>query len=179
MVTQPRIFIAKDGRRVVIRSIRWEDLDDAIEFINSLADEGAEIYRTQRVTRSEEADWLGRRLARMEKGELIEAVAEVDGKVVANSEVEKRTGVMSHLGYLGVAIRSGYRGIEIGTELMKILIEEARMAGLKVLILDHYETNMAARGLYEKVGFKEAGRIPKAIHRDGTYTDLVRMVLEL
>jgi len=112
----------------------------------------------------------------MEKGELIEAVAEVDGKVVANSEVEKRTGVMSHL---GVAVRSGYRGIGIGTEIMKTLIGEARMAGLKVLILDHYETNKGARGLYEKVGFKEAGRIPKAIHRDGTYTDLVRMVLEL
>jgi ribosomal protein S18 acetylase RimI-like enzyme len=179
MVTQPRIFIARDGRRVVIRSIRWEDLDDAIEFINSLADEGAEIYRTQRVTRSEEADWLGRRLARMEKGELIEAVAEVDEKVVANSEVEKRTGVMSHLGYVGLAIRSGYRGIGIGTELMKALIEESRMAGLKVLVLDHYETNKAARGLYEKAGFKEAGSIPKAIHRDGTYTALVRMVLEL
>jgi ribosomal protein S18 acetylase RimI-like enzyme len=177
MVTQSRIFIAKDGRRVVIRSIRWEDLDGVIEFINSLADEGFES--TQRVTRSEEADWLGRRLARMEKGELIEAVAEVDGKVVANSEVEKRTGVMSHLGYLGMATMSGYRGIGIGTELMKTLIEEVRMAGLRVLVLDHYETNTVAKRLYEKVGFKEAGRIPKAIHRDGTYTDLVRMVMEL
>jgi len=177
MVTQPRIFVAKDGRRVVIRSIRWEDLNGAIEFINSLAAEGFES--TQRVTRSEEADWLGKRLARMEKGELIEAVAEVDGKIVANSEVEKRTGVMSHVGYLGMAVRSGYRGIGIGTEIMRALIEEARTAGLMVLILDHYETNKAARGLYEKVGFKEAGRIPKAIHRDGTYTDLFRMVLEL
>jgi len=177
VVIQSRIFIAKDGRQIVIRSIRWEDLDGAIEFINSLADEGFET--AQRVTRSEEADWLGKRLARREKGELIEAVAEVDGKVVANSGVEKRTGAMSHLGYLGMAIMPGYRGIGIGTELMKVLIEEARLAGLKVLFLDHYETNKAARGLYEKVGFKEAGRIPKAIHRDGTYVDLVRMVLEL
>ena len=179
MVTQPRIFIAKDGRRAVLRSIKWEDLDDAVEFINSLADEGVDIYRAQRVTRNEEADWLGRRLARIEKGEIIDVVAEVDGKVVANSEVEKRTGVMSHLGYLGLAIKSGYRGIGIGTAIMQALVEESRMAGLKVLFLDHYETNKVARELYEKVGFKEAGRIPKAIHRDGTYTDLVRMVLEL
>lgn len=179
MVTQPRIFIAKDGRRVVIRSIRWEDLDDAIEFINSMTDEGADILFNKKVTRNEEADWLGRRLARIEKGEIIDAVAEVDGKVVANSEVEKRTGMMSHLGYIGLAIRTGYRGIGIGTAIMKTLIEESRTAGLRVLFLDHFETNKVAMGLYEKVGFKEAGRIPKAIHRDGTYTDLVRMVLEL
>jgi len=179
VVTQPRIFIAKDGRRVVLRSIRWEDLDDAIEFINSMADEGAEILRTERVTRNEEAEWLGRRLARIEKGDIIDAIAEVDGKVVANSEVEKRTGMMSHLGYIGLAIRTGYRGIGIGAAIMKALIEESRMAGLKMLFLDHFETNKIARGLYEKVGFRETGRLPKAIHRSGTYTDLVRMVLEL
>ena len=162
-----------------MRSIRWEDLDDAIEFINSMADEGAEILRTERVTRNEEAEWLGRRLARIEKGDIIDAIAEVDGKVVANSEVEKRTGMMSHLGYIGLAIRTGYRGIGIGAAIMKALIEESRMAGLKMLFLDHFETNKIARGLYEKVGFRETGRLPKAIHRSGTYTDLVRMVLEL
>jgi len=179
VVTQPRIFIAKDGRRVVIRSIKWEDLDDAVEFINSLADEGAEILRTERVTRDQETDWLGRRLARIAKGEIIDVVAEADGKMIANSEVEKRTGMMSHLGYIGLAIKNGYRGIGIGTAIMRALIEESRMAGLRVLFLDHFETNKVAKGLYEKVGFKEAGRIPKAIRRDGTYTDLVRMVLEL
>ena len=174
-----RTFRAKDGRSVVLRSVRWEDLDDLIEFIDSLADEGVDILRTERVTRDEEAEWLGRRLARVDKGELIDAVAEVDGKIVANSEVQKRTGMMSHIGDLGIGIKSGYRGIGIGTEIMKTLIDESKHVGLRVLVLDHFTTNKPARALYEKMGFKETGRIPKGICKKGKYIDLIRMVREL
>jgi len=176
---KPRAFVAKDGRNVVLRSVKWEDLDDLIEFINSLVEEGADILRTDKVTRSEEAEWLGKRLARIEKGELIDAVAEVQGKAIANSEVEKRSDPMSHVGYLGIGIKSGYRGIGIGTQLMKILIDESKRAGLKILVLDHFDTNKTARGLYEKMGFKEAGKIPKCIYKNGKYIDLVRLILEL
>ncbi len=176
---KPRNFKAKDGRKVLIRSVRWEDLDDLIDFINSLVDEDTDIIRSSKVTRSEEAEWLGNRLVRIEKGELIDAVAEVGGKVVANSEVTKRSDVMSHVGYLGIGVKSAYRGIGIGTQIMKTLIEESRRAGLKMLVLDHFETNKTARRLYEKMSFKESGRIPKGICKNDKYIDLVRMILEL
>jgi L-amino acid N-acyltransferase YncA len=175
----PRKFKAKDGREVVLRSIRWEDLDDCLEFINSLVEEGAEILIDKKVSREEEADWLGKRLARAVRGELIDVVAEVDGKMVANSEVEKRSGLMSHVGYLGVGIRADYRGIGIGTQIIQMLKEESKKAGLKVLVLDAFATNKTALALYRKMGFQDAGRIPKAIHRNGKYIDLIRMALEL
>jgi len=176
---KPRTFTAKDGRKVVLRSVKWDDLDDLIDFINSLVEEGADILRADKVTRSEEAEWLGRRLASIDKGELIDAVAEVEGKVVANSEVEKRSGLMSHVGSVGIGIKSGYRGIGIGTQIMTTLIEESRKAGLKVLVLAHFEENKTARGLYEKMGFKETGKTPKGIYKNGKYIDLIRMTLEL
>jgi len=179
MVIKPRNFRAKDGRRVVLRSVKWEDLDNLVEFINSLVEEDADILRSRKVTRSEEAEWLGKRLASIDKGEIIDAVAEVEGKVIANSEVEKRSGCMSHVGYLGIGIKAGYRGIGIGKQIMKTLIEESKKAGLKILVLDHFDTNKTARRLYEKMGFKEAGRIPKGICKNGKYIDLARMTLEL
>ena len=172
-------FTAKDGRKVVLRAIRWEDLDDCTDFINSLVEEGAEILRDTNVTREEEADWLGSRLARIEKRQLIGVVAEVDGKVIANSEVEKRGSFMSHLGYLGIAIRKGYRGIGIGTKLIQTLINESKKMGLEILVLDVFEVNQPAKALYKKMGFKEVGRIPKGIHKNGKYMDLVRMTREL
>jgi len=174
-----RQFKAKDGREVVLRESRWEDLGDLLEFINLLVVEGADICREKVVTREEEADWLGRRLAAMEKGEVINIAAEVDGRVVANSEVTRRGGIMNHVGLLGIAIKDGYRGIGLGSELMKALIEESRKAGLKVLFLDVFDTNSVAKQLYVKSGFKEAGRIPKAILKKGRYIDLIRMTLEL
>jgi len=179
MVTKPRTFKAEDGRTVVLRSVKWDDLDELIGFINSLVEEGADILRTEKVTRSEEAEWLGKRLTRIENGELIDVVAEVDGRVIANSEVEKRSDLMSHVGCMGIGIKSGYRGIGIGTKIMEELIDESKKAGLKILILDHFATNKTARQLYEKMGFKETGKTPKAIYKNGKYIDLIHMTLEL
>lgn len=57
----------KDGHKVVLRTLRWEDLDDLLEFINSLVDEGAEIYRDENASKDEEIDWLSGVLARLER----------------------------------------------------------------------------------------------------------------
>ena len=174
-----REFVAKNDKRVVLRKPRWEDLDDLLDFINSLVEERADIMRETPVTREEEADWLGKRLASIEKGEIIGVVAEVDGKVVANSEVGRRRGFQSHVGGLGIATKKGYRGIGIGKELMKTLVEESRKAGLKVLVLEVFDSNTVAKSLYAKMGFKDAGRIPKGVFKKGKYIDLLRMTLEL
>ena len=178
-ILKSRTFTAKNGRKVTLRPIRWENLDDCIEFINSLVDEGSDIAMETKVTRNEEAEWLGKRLASMEKGELVDFVAEVDGRMVANAEVGRRRGNMSHVGDLGIGIRAECRGIGVGTELMNALVDESRKMGLKVLVLDVFDTNKIAKGLYKKIGFKETGRIPKGIFRKGKYIDLIRMTLEL
>ena len=51
-------FTAKDGRAIVLRTPRWENLDDLMEHINSLVDEGADIFTDRGVARGEKADWL-------------------------------------------------------------------------------------------------------------------------
>jgi len=176
---QHKTFIVKDGRKVVIRPPRWEDLEGLMEYINSLVDEKVEIVLTKKVTREEEAEWLAKRLISIDKGDVIHVVAEVDGEVVAGAEVGKQRYLMSHVGMLGIGIKSGFRGIGIGTVIMKTLIEESKKAGLKVLVLDVFDTNNVAKQLYEKMGFKQVGKIPKGICKNGKYIDLVRMVLEL
>lgn len=55
-------FTAKEGREVILRTPKWEDLDDFMEYINSLVEEGVAIVRDKKVTRDQEADWLGRKL---------------------------------------------------------------------------------------------------------------------
>jgi L-amino acid N-acyltransferase YncA len=176
---QPKTFIAKDGRKVVIRPPKWEDLEGLMEYINSLVDEKVEIVLTKKVTREEEAEWLAKRLISIDKGDVIHVVAEVDGEVVAGAEVGKQKYLMSHVGTLGIGVKSGFRGIGIGTVIMKILIEESRKADLKVLVLDVFDTNNTAKELYKKMGFKEVGKIPKGICKNGKYIDLARMALEL
>ena len=62
---------------------------------------------------------------------------------------------------------------------MKTLIEESKKAGSKVLVLEVFDSNTIAKSLYTKMGFKDAGRIPKGIFKKGKYIDLLRMTLEL
>jgi len=114
-------FDAKDGRKVILRTLKWEDLDDLMQFINSLVEEGAEISTNQKATKESEAGWLGRQLAETEKGNRFILVAEVYGRLVANSSVTKEGGYSTHVGDLGIAIRRGYRDVGIGTEMLQTL----------------------------------------------------------
>jgi len=122
-------FILKDERKAVIKTPRWEDLDDLIDFINSLVREKAPILRAKEISRIEEAEWLTGQLVRREKGELIHFVAEVDGKVVASAEIGKRRGHQKHVGVLGIAVKSGYRRLGIAKNSWKHFYKRQRNKG--------------------------------------------------
>lgn len=170
-----RSFSARDGRKVVLRTLRWEDLDDLLELINCLVEEKTDIIRTERVSREEEIDWLCGALSRLEKDEECYIVPEVNGKVVANSEVSRGGSYEKHVGGIGIAIKNGFRDVGIGTEMMKALIDQAQKWGLKVLTLRVFASNRRAFHLYEKVGFVQTGIIPRKLFRDGEYIDEIIM----
>ena len=152
-----KVFNAKNGRKVILRTPKWEDLDDLVEFINSLIEEGADITVNEKVTREQEADWLSYQLAETEKGNKLILLAEVEGKVVANSSITKKTGYSKHVGTLGIGIKSGFRETGIGTEMMKTLVSKAENMGLKIMTLTVFSTNKRAKHVYEKIGFRETG----------------------
>jgi N-acetylglutamate synthase-like GNAT family acetyltransferase len=53
-------------------------------------------------------------------------MAEIDGRVIANSELKRGRGDASHIGEIGITIKDGYRNIGIGTEMLKTLISQAK-----------------------------------------------------
>lgn len=160
---------------MILRTPRWEDLDDLVELINSHVDEKAEIARIERVTREDEAEWLPKMLSSLERDELFFLVADVGGKVVASSDIHILSGDEKHVGVLGIVVRSGFRDMGIGTEMMKTLVEQAVALGLKVLMLQVFATNERAVHVYEKAGFVQTGTVPKKHFREGQYVDEVIM----
>src|SRR5712691_5779346 len=166
---------------VILRAAKWEDLDDMVEFANGLAaehqaDTDFGVLLSKRVTRDEEADWLAKKLVRIELGKEISVVAEVNGKVVGNSEVVRGNfdDDFAH-GRLGIAIAKSYRGIGIGMEMMLSLIKLSKEAGFKTLELEVLSTNPRATGLYEKVGFERAGILKRKIRREQKVIDAIIM----
>ena len=168
-------FKAKDGQNVVLRTPRWEDLDDLLELINSLVEEKAEIYITEKFTRENEAEWLIKTISHMEKDEQIFLVAEVDKKVIASSDFQIQGGTEEHSGEIGIAVRDGYRNLGIGTEIMKTILEQVAFFGLRTITVKTFATNKRAIHVYKKVGFVESGIIPKKHFREGKFIDEVIM----
>ena len=77
-----------------------------------------------------------------------------------------------------VAPEHARRGI--GRELLRHAIEAARsQSGLEQLVLTVTETNVAARTLYEKLGFRSFGIEPRAIRVGDAYFDKNHMILFL
>ena len=82
-----------------------------------------------------------------------------------------------HRGYLGMSIRQKYTGMGLGSYMMSLAIEQAKLNGFEQLELGVYSDNERARHLYEKSGFKEYGINPRAFKLlDGTYRDEIIMV---
>jgi RimJ/RimL family protein N-acetyltransferase len=171
--------MASDGREVILRIPCWSDLDDMLEFINSLVDEGADVLVDKRKTRDEEIEWLADHLKAIELGRKVCVAAEVGGRLVGQVEVTPRPGRSRHVGVLGVSLRQGYRDVGVGTELMREAEAQARGLGVELLILELFASNARARHVYEKVGFSVTGVVPKAIKREGVYVDSVSMAKEL
>ena len=170
----------KDGTVAVLRAPKWEDVDEFLAFINGLIDEGDLYIGVQtKPTRGQEFDWLANGLTQIEKGEAVTCAAEVAGHVVGSSSVTKKSGVQAHVGELGISVHKDYRDLGLGTEMLKVLIEESRKIGLKIVLLNVFSENAMAIHVYEKVGFKEVGRIPKAIFKWKRYLDEIIMAIEL
>lgn len=56
-----------------------------------------------------------------------------------------------------VVVAAGFLRRGIASELMRALIQRAKNEAASALLLEVRESNLAARGLYEKHGFREVG----------------------
>jgi len=165
----------------------WDDLDKLLAFINGLVaekqrDSLSELFTgfERKVTRDEEANWLASRIVQVENGDRINIVAEVDGGIVANGEITRgHYGETRHHSELGLTVLAAYRGMGIGGEMVKTLLREAKRIGLKNVDVEFLSTNQAAIHIYQKAGFREVGRIPGKVCRNGKLLDSLIMARQI
>ena len=109
-------------------------------------------------------------------------IAIVNGKVAGNGSIngmgEKRK--ISHRCSLAIALYKEYWRLGIGTAMIEYLTELAKEIGYKQVELEVVADNERAQSLYNKCGFAEYGRRPKALlFDDGTYHDEILMCKSL
>ncbi|MBO1112598.1 GNAT family N-acetyltransferase [Bordetella petrii] len=94
--------------------------------------------------------------------------------VIAHEQLKMR-----HKGIIvGVYVHPDARGLGMGQALIRGLIAHAG-GRLDTLLISAEASNTPARRLYQKLGFKEYGREPRAMKIDGRFYDEVLMALQL
>ena len=182
-----RRFTLASGKKVTLRVLRWEDLDGLLMFINSLVnekqgDKKSTLYTgfDRKVTREEEVEWLAQTLVAIEGESVINMVADINGKIIANGDVTRgRYKDTHHHGHMGLTMISKYRGQGIGRRMIETLVRESRRAGLRTLDAEFLADNETARRAYERAGFKQAGIVPHKVFRNGRYFDSLIMAREI
>lgn len=165
--------------KVRIREPRIGDAKDLMEYINRLVKEGADIFHDKIVTLEDEKKWLKAQLELIKKKQLVMLVLEVDGKVVGNCQVGIDTTYEStkHRAEMGIGIAKDYRKKGLGPRLMRETFKRVRkkFPFVEILYAPAFSHNKHAIHVYEKLGFKKVGEIPKAAKRKGRYIDGILM----
>lgn len=178
-------FATKSGRRVSVRFSTVNDVDVATEFINAASREDTFLtFSGEQLSAHEERAYLQDCDARIANGDLVKLSCFIDDHMVADVTIgrdlrgRKRT---YHCAILGIIVHKEYRGDGIGETLMRIAIDEARrvLSGVRIITLWFLAPNEAAKHLYEKIGFKECGRVPEGVWYRDAYVDHVHMMLKL
>ena len=169
-------FIAKDGRKFILRVPTINDLPTYVDFVNELVREGAEIQLNKEQTYEQEKEYLKEKIEKIASGDEVCVAVFKDNKLVGDTEIIRNPGRSFTTGTFGIAIIDGYRDVGLGTEMMKIILEKAKEAGYRMVILNVYADNLRALHLYEKFGFVKAGTIPKYAYFEGKgFVDSITM----
>lgn len=90
-------------------------------------------------------------------------------------------GRCGHICNASYAVNSKCRGLHIGEKLVTDCLLQVKELGFKVLQFNAVvESNVHARHLYERVGFKQLGTIPHGFRmKDGTYENICPYYKEL
>jgi ribosomal protein S18 acetylase RimI-like enzyme len=83
----------------------------------------------------------------------------------------------THSRHFGMGVRHDYRGMGIGTRLLRAALDKARANALERIDLEVYASNHRAIELYKKAGFVVEGIKKRGRKLDGVYEDIVFMAL--
>ena len=131
--------------------------------------------------RTETDAWLDQILDAVNSGEASLALAVVDGEVAATGLWRRGAStIFRHSAELQkVMAHPAARGLGLGRLLVSALISDARTTGIEVLTLGVRGNNHGAIELYERLGFREWGRLPNVIEVGDYRFDDVKMFVDL
>lgn len=154
---------------IIIRQYTAEDLPAMIGIWNEVVEEGVAFPQIELLTRSAGREFF--------EEQTYTAVAEdTDSGSILGLYIlhPNNIGRCGHICNASYAVNSGFRGLHIGEKLVRDCLIQGKQHGFKILQFNAVvATNLQARHLYERLGFKQLGVIPGGfLMKDGHYEDI-------
>ncbi|MCI6038793.1 MAG: GNAT family N-acetyltransferase [Candidatus Limiplasma sp.] len=178
----PETVSLKNGKTAFLRSAEPGDAAAMIDYLKAAAGETPFLLRYPDevvLTEEDERRFLQGRL-NDPSGILLNAW--MDGALAANCALmsKGRQRKLRHRAEIAIAVRKSCWGLGLGSALLNRVLTLAKALGYEQLELEVIDGNDRALRLYERLGFVQTGRTPRAFrYDDGSYRDEIQMVLRL
>ena len=159
---------------MIVREYKSQDLPEIIRIWNEVVEDGIAFPQEEMLDLDGGAEFFA--------SQSHTGVAEENGKIFGLYILHpNNVGRCGHICNASYAVSSVERGKHIGELLVKDCLENAKRLGFGVLQFNAVvETNIHARHLYERLGFKQLGTIPKGFRmKDGHYENICPYYHEL
>ena len=161
-------------KNIVVRKYSADDIPAMKDIWNEVVDEGVAFPQEDELADEGAKDFFAQQTY------CGVAVGE-DGKVYGMYILHpNNVGRCGHIANASYAVSSESRGLHIGEKLVRDCIAQAKEHGFGILQFNAVvATNIHARHLYERIGFKQLGTIPGGFRMDdGHYEDICPYYIE-
>ena len=152
---------------MVIRKYSNDDLPEMINIWNEVVEDGIAFPQEECLDIESGAAFFA--------SQSYTGVAEIDGKILGLYILHPNNiGRCGHISNASYAVSSEARGKHIGEQLVIDCMKKGKELGFKILQFNAVvESNIHARHLYERLGFKQLGTIPMGFRmKDGHYENI-------
>ena len=162
--------------KVKVRAYKEKDLPEMIQIWNEVVEEGIAFPQEEYLTTETGARFFA--------DQTYSAVAvDTDTEQICGLYIlhPNNVGRCGHICNASYAVASEQRGLHIGEALVSDCLVQGRLHGFRILQFNAVvASNLPARQLYQRLGFKQLGVIPNGFHmRDGHYEDICPYYHEL
>lgn len=170
-------FKTQKGKEITIRVIDKEDAQKLMDFINPIFKEDTFLMRGPKdlVDFKEENKYVREQIKKLKKQERLLLLAVYENKIIGSTDLRRMVYRQKHMGEIGIAVGEGFREEGVGQKLLLLLENEAKKMGLKAFFLHCFANNQRALHVYEKMGYKRVGFLPKAYEYKAGFVDSITM----
>ena len=173
------------GKKIRVRPLGQKDIALAKgfrDYFNELIEEDAKILMKTKKTLEEQRQWLEEKFKAVKKHKRVCLLAESGSQIVGFVSLTLGQERQDHIAVLSVNVRQGWRGLGLGTYLIKQITRLAKKQlkpRPKIIQLQVFANNPLAIKLYQKLGFQKTGFMPKQLQYKNRLVGEYTMLLEI